>query len=439
MLRTALALAILATISMASQTPTRAAQDSGYSLELYADLLDVDPNGPGDPFSVRRGSEIRYRIEATVPASDVGRAYFFELPAGTHLIDIEDAEGLTLETEEGPSGTFVTATTTSWFSRVEINARVNNTYQGPVIAVARFRGNGPGDAGPGSSNEAVFQFDHGDGVPGQLVADSFVDMNANLALEPDDVRQSCPVYVYEDLAGTSLPDDISSPLDARLPLASIGQVTFDEAARITLFTGTYSVYFGGCDTPLPPSGLPVTTFELFDEPPISIVTSASGTATFEVQRAEIVSTEITAVTRAVQPIGANATPVALAFDGGALTWIDRADGEDQYRIDITGSIQRAFDLPANSTSLSLAEDLLPSCGAYDLSLAVAAVSRGAGGYPARLKVAGANDCAQVRPPNTGSGRADRKSSSPKWIIVLAGSALAVAAVAVTMLERKPDR
>lgn len=443
-MRIALPLLVLFVLWLAPHhVSAQSGQQPGYSLELYADLPGIDPNAPGDPFSVRRGSEIRYRIEATVPSSDIGRAYYFELPPGTDIMEEAGAggeplevEGATLEVGEGPSGTFVTAITTSTFSRLEVSARVNDTYQGPVVAIARFRGDGPGDIGPGSSNEGVFQFDHGDGVPGQLVADTFVDMNANVVFEQDDVRQSCPVYVYEDLSGMTLPDDISSPLDARLPLSSISEVTFDEPARIPLFAGTYSVYFGGCDTPLPPSGSPVTSFELFDSPPVTRIATGSGAAMFELQTVTIKSTEISTATRAVQPVGPTATPISLTFDGWNLTWVDRADGEDSYHVEVSGSRQGVFDLPANSKSFTLLPELLASCGeTYDAFFSVTARFRGAGGYPGTANLRVAVECAPVLPPNTGSGGGQPESSPSRILLFVAVGLCVFVGVALTLARR----
>jgi hypothetical protein len=428
-------LVALAVLVVVAAQPTSAQETPGFSLQLYADLPAADPSAPGDPFAVRAGTEIHYRIEATVPSPAPDVEYYFETPPGSVFVSADVGEGATIDIEEGARGNAVVfAMPTEPFSRIEVTVRVNDTYQGPVSATARFRGRGPGDIGPGSSNVVTFQFDHGDGVPGQLMADAFVDMNGNAVFENDDVRSRCPVYVYDDLTDFLVPDDVTSPTDARLPLASIGEVTFEEPARINLFAGRYSVFLGACDTPLPPSGAPQTTFELIDRPPVTRISDESGSASYEVQTIDMASTQITELVRAEQPVGASATPVDLRFEGARLLrWTDRAEGETGYRIEVTGTATGTFELPPDSTEFTLPEEFI-RCSFNELHVAVSAVSRGAAGYPARTDLTLITDCfvLPVTPPGTGFGTSAARTGVPAraFAVVIAGLLLAGAGIAL---------
>ena len=403
------ALAMIALIPLRLSANVQEA--SGYKLALHANL-PADTRPPADPFSVRAGTQILYRIDATVPSPVPDVEYYFETPPGTLYVSAEPREGAQIKTEllhsasgnpKGQGDVRVVIKPRASFSSVTVTVRVNDIYQGPINAIARFRGKGAGDAGAGASNRGVFQFDHGDGVPGQLLANAFVDMNGNGIFELDDVRQSCPVYVYRDVVGTRLPDDISEATDARLPLASVGQTTFDEPARINLFAGRYSVFLGGCDTPLPPSRVPQTTFDLIDRPPVARIPNHAGTISYEVQTIEIVSTGVAEIVRAQQPVGATATPIDVRFDAdGVLRWTDRADGETAYRVDVSGTTSATFELPADSTQFTLPKEL-GHCGTIELQFAVSAVSGGNAGYPAQTRLVAIADCAPIVAPDTGSG------------------------------------
>jgi hypothetical protein len=404
-----------ALVLFASGPPTsvNAQLASEYKLALHANLPASDVRAPLDPFAVRAGTEIVYRVDATVPAGVTGIEYYFETPPGTLFISAEVREGARISTElqpwasgnpRGQGDVRVVAKPLAPFGSFTVTVRVNAVYQGPVSAVARFRGKPAGGAGAGASNPVVFQFDHGDGVPGQLVVDAFVDMNGNGLVESDDVRQSCGVYVYQDLSRTVLPDDLPEPTDARLPLASVGETSFDQPALINLFPGRYSVSLGSCDTPLPPSGIPETTFEVRYQPPPTAVPNKAATAAYDVQTVDILGNQIARIVTASQPVGPTATPTDLRFDAsGILRWTDRADGETAYRVEISGAASGTFELPAGSTQFVIPADLLP-CGTNNVDVVISAMVDGAAGYPARA--VSPVDGACVRPitaPQTGMG------------------------------------
>ncbi len=422
---------LIATISLTPlgiSTTANAQEATSYELALHANLPAADPRSPGDPFAVRAGTQILYRIDATVPSLAPDVEYYFETPPGTLFVSAQAQEGARIKTElqpwasgnpKGQGDVRVVVEPRAAFGSVNVTVRVNDVYQGPIDAIARFRGKGPGNAGTGASNRVVFQFDHGDGVPGQLLADAFVDMNGNGIFESDDVRQSCPVYVYRDLAGMRVPDDVAEPTDARLPLASVGHTSFDEPARINLFPGRYSVLLGGCDTPLPPSGVPQTTFDPIDHPAVVRIPNQASTASYEVQTIDITSTRVAEIVRAQQPVGATATPVDVRFDAdGALRWTDRADGETGYRVEISGSTRATFELPAGSTRFMFPEGITRCGASNDIQIAVSAVSGGDAGYPARTRSVVAVDCVPIEAPDTGSGPQPRGDQSTAVALML---------------------
>ncbi len=445
--RTLVAVAAMLTL-LALPQPTHAQQTPGYSLTLSATL---DPVSPISPNEVRAGTEITYRIEHTVPSPVPDVEYYFKTPPGTVFVEARVLEGADLvRTQSGPetpllagpeglADVVIYAEPTAPTGSIEVTVRVNNTYQGAINGIARFLGRGPGDIGAGSSNALTFQFDHGDGVPGQLVASSFVDFNGNAVFDQDEVPQSCAIYVYSDLTGTRIPDSLSEPTDASLPLASVGATTADGPARINLFPGRYSVLYGACDTPLSPTGNPFNAYEPVDRPPVTRISNESGTVSYEIQTFDIVSTEITEVVRAAQPIDALAPPTDLRFNGAQiLTWTDRADGEDGYQIDVSGTVITQLHAPPNSEGFTLPASFY-ICGFNDIMVSVTATLGGATGYPVTAQYIVVSDCAfppPLFPPNTGAGHTSSANVGLIALIATLGAAFATTGV---VLRTRPFR
>lgn len=442
LIRTILAAAALLT-ALAYAAPSTAQETPGYALELSATLPDELPGGPCCPGEVERGTLIRYTIEHTVPTPVPDVTYTFYTPPGTLFVSAEALDGAEISTaiaggddDRDPVGrgeVLVSVEALAPVGAVEVRVRVNDTYQGSIEAIARFVGGGPGDPGAGASNTVIHPFNHGDGVPGSLAASSFVDMNGNLVFDADDVGERCRVYVYEDLTGETVPAGLTGATDARLPLASVGDTDETGTARINLFAGAYTVMFGSCDTPLPPSGAPQTAFEIRGQPPVSRVLDTAANY-YEVQGpVTIESTEITTLIHSSQPVGAAAPPTDVRFDGpGTVRWVDRAEGETSYQVTAqSGALTRTFELPADSTSFTLPEEFRVQCGQLtQINVAVAAVSRGAAGYPVRAQMRVIADCAlPITPPRTGHGAAaDDATNAP----VAAAIALAGIGAALTI-------
>ena len=404
----------------------------GYSLTLAA-----SPTGASPADRIGPGTTITYRIEHTEPANPGYAVYQFITPTGTTFVSAQAVSGATVTVQTSPptaKGTSasgqadvrVTAAPTAPTGGVVVKVRVNDIWQGSVTAQAYFVA-----TGLGGSNVVSQDVDLGDGVPGQVVTSSFVDMNGNGVADPEDLPESCPVYAYADLTGQHVPDDLTGATDPRLPLVSYASTDEHGIARIDLLQGRYAVYFGACNSPSPPGGA-LTSVDVIDVPPATRITSQSGTNSYEVQVVRVASTQVTDVVHAEHPVGPTPAPSELRIDGLLLTWVDNAEGEASYRVEIQsqagGGHNGAFSLPPNSTRFAIPSELLAVCGFTDLGIAVSAIDDNGGvGFPARTELRSIADCpgpSQVLAPNTGTG--PQPPARPRFLVLAAVAALGVA-------------
>ena len=209
--------------------------------------------------------------------------------------------------------------------------RVNTIWQGPPItAQSYFRGTGLPQS-PVVSTPVTQS-----GPTGLLSVQHFIDLNGNLQSDVGDIGETCGIYVYSDLNGARVPDDISGPTDARLPLVTFGSTDSAGNAGFTLAPGRYSVYTASCDAPPPPSGAAVTSFDVKQQPPATHILTMSGTSFHDVQIVDItVALQTTALT-GDRPIGDSAAPTDLHFDDDrrTLLWTDNATGRVSYHIGV---------------------------------------------------------------------------------------------------------
>lgn len=411
----ALAAALLLARSAGAQTP-------GYTLELRG------------PARAAPGDTITYTLAHQIPPNGLAVVYSFDLPLGTRFTAVRVVRGVDFlggVTLSGRSLKDIDAAhdddpvTQLQFDpkatagNVEIDVRVGATWQhAEVLARAHFIG-----TGIGASNNVDTRIEQ-PGAQGSLTVRTFVDLDGDMQFDFDDVGELCPLYVFERMLDRQVPDEVVSPTDPRLPLVTYGQTDDSGSAMFLLVPGAYTLLTGACDTPLPPSGQPQTTFEIRSSHPSVRLATVSGNQSFEVQQFEIVGPTETAVINAAQPVGAAASPSDLQLPGGALMWRDNADGEDSYHVSISGIEGGGeFDLPPNSTHFDLPGGV--PCGGGTINASVTAVSRGAGGYPARFSVVVAADCAfppAIALPATGLGPSELRSTADIWLwLLLAGS------------------
>jgi hypothetical protein len=362
---------------------------------------------PSGPDSLHPGAVITYVINHTEPAG-AGATYQIIIPPGTTFVSARAVSGADVWTDvqsftpPAPQHLVtVFARPTAPTGSIEVKVRVNAIWQGTVTAEARFL-----FTALGASNAIDASVVLPDGVPGQVVASAFVDLNGDAVLGPDDIAESCPIWVYSDLTGTRVPDALSGTDDPRLPLVASAHSDETGVARINLLPGRYAVLLGGCDVPLPPSGLPETTFDVISTPPETPILSVSGAATYRVQLVDVQSTKLTNVIRAERPIGPTASPTDLRWDGLTVTWVDNAAGESSYQVSIQSSTDAGtFTLPANSTRFVIPSRFMVPCGATSLQVTVTAAIGGVAGYPSRAFIGSVADCLPqpVRAPNAGTG------------------------------------
>jgi hypothetical protein len=397
--------------------------ETGFSLTLTG--------VPSGQDSLHAGTVITYVINHAQPAG-AGATYQLVVPPGTTFMSARAVSGADVWTDVQSVDPVSSEHLVTVFARpiapagsVEVKVRVNEIWQGTVTAQARFL-----FTDLGASNTADASVALGDGVPGQVVASAFVDLNGDAVLGPDDIAESCPLWVYTNLTGTRVPDALYGPDDPRLPLVASGHSDQTGVARINLLPGRYAVLLGGCDVPLPPSGLPETTFDVISAPPETQMLSVSGAASYAVQIVDVQSTKVSNVIRAERPIGPSASPTDLRWDGLALTWVDNADGEFGYQVSVQSEGgAETFTLPANSTRFVIPSRFSVPCGMIDLQVKVAAVSRDAAGYPAKAFIRILADCLPqpVSAPNTGTGPGMRAhvASRGAGILLAAGFVLVV--------------
>lgn len=424
----ALAAALLLTRSAGAQT-------SGYAL----DLRGPETAAPADT--------ITYALTHQIPRSGPAVVYSFDLPLGTRFKAVRvirgvdfvggiTLSGLTLRNinaalDDDPV-TQLHFDPKAAEGNVEIDVTVLKTWQhGEVLGRAHFLG-----TGFGSSNNVDTKIEQS-GARGFLAVRTFVDLDGDMQVDFDDVGELCPLYIYERMRDRQVPDDVGSPTDPRLPLVTYGQTDEAGSAVVPLTPGAYTLLTGACDTPLPPSGQPQTAFELRRSPPSTMLATVSGNQRFEVQQFEVVAATETTIINAAQPVGAAASPSDLQLPGGALVWRDNAEGEDGYHVSISGIEGGGeFDLPPNSVRFDLPGGV--PCGGGTINVSVTAVSRGAGGYPARLRVVVAADCVPTAPltlPATGGGPTPVLTPWPALAAVIAVVFGAAVRPTVTRLRR----
>lgn len=398
----------------------------GYSLVLTATPLGS--GGMGD--LIRPGTVIAYTISHTEPPP-ANVTYQFITPIGTTFLSAQALTGArtTVETSfptptsVGPVGQAdvrVLVEPRAVQGTVSVKVRVNDIWQGMVTAQADFLA-----TGIGGSNVIAGEVSLGDGVPGQLVASAFVDLNGNGLVDFGDVAENCQVYVYTDLTGKRVPDDLADPADPRLPLVALALTDQTGTALINLLPGRYAVHFAACAVPASPSGAPLTAVDQVARPPVTHISTQSGASSYDVQIVDVASTRSVDVIFAERPIGAVAAPTDLRFDGLTLIWVDNAQGETGYQVVIQSE---TFVLPPNSTRFVVSARFSVPCGYTDLQLKVAARIGDAAGYPASASLRSIGDCAApeaVTAPDAGSGPGrGQPGDVPAWALLTTCTGLA---------------
>ena len=319
-----------------------------------------------------------------------------------------------------------------------LRVRVAPTWQGPAIsAQAYFRGTGVAQSGVISTLVPIPL------VTGLVAVRRFVDLNGDLQFAADDVPEQCHVYVYTDLSGTRVPDDVASPTDRRLPLGTLGESDSTGTATFALAPGRYAVYTASCDVPPPAGGAPQTAFDVRQQPAATPVLSESGANRYDVQIVDVAADRQTDAITGEQPVGALAPPTGVMLTGRGVNWDDRATGESGYHLVGTWNGQPgAFDLPANATSFVLPEALQARCGENVFSVSLAAFGAGGSGYSARADGTLIVDCfglsTPATMPDTGASSRDRAHSRTRFALVVMGIG-AVATVAGVLGARRRIR
>lgn len=137
-----------------------------------------------------------------------------------------------------------------------------------------------------------------------------------------------------------------------------------------------------------------------------------------------------------------ARPTEVLYDAGLLRWVDRADGEAGYRVEVTiGDHSRTFDLPANSTTLELPADFRPGCAppAVGSSIEVAVVAFNAETQSEPGGLASGFVCGPAKPtvvppspsslPTTGSGALPARQDQLTVIAIILVGCLGLLALA----------
>ena len=339
------------------------ADNAGYSLTLTA-----APAGSEVP----RGATITYTIHHSLPRTDpVYVTYRMITPLGTTFVSARAVSGATVSAEAvppaaagtspvGQQGVFVDASPTALDGSIIVTVRVEDTWQGPITAQAFFVGTGFGQGSTISQSVAL-----GDGVPGQLVAHRFIDLNGNRVLDPEDFPMSCGVYVYtprspRDAFRTTLPTPRTrvspwSPSARQMTRARRVSTCYPAATPCTSLAVRRARRRPAC----------TSATNVIADPPLTSVLSASGASKYDVQLIDVATTQLTDLVYAEQPAGPLAPPTDLRRDGLTLTWTDNADGEVAYRVVVqstAGGAGGTFDLPANSMSFLIPSSLLVACG-----------------------------------------------------------------------------
>lgn len=148
---------------------------------------------------------------------------------------------------------------------------------------------------------------------------------------------------------------------------------------------------------------------------------------------------------ATAPAVSLAAPTGLHVQADRVDWVDMATGEDGYRVVATlGSESRTFDLPVDSTSLTLPEDFRASCNTPGRTILTARVFAFTGTEEGEAATASStmlcppavtpSPSAPAVLPGTGY-RAEGESGEPTaWPMLLLVAVMAVAAASLVVMR-----